>query len=272
MPRSSPAKRSFSPARASREQSRLSEDNLGPAWQVKSPRRASSPARVKSSPAAAQARPKSKPKPGFPTFEERTRRLKSLAAQAPALVSSYKLSCFAYSVTGVFYLLRLPHLPPAYQTTPLCSGPVLALLLILQGCCSFAHDAPFTFGVRSWMGLPLGPWLSWVDRALATTLTVTGEGFVASGHTDCRAVLPTLTAPFMTIFSTHDEQFFKRKDVEAYHAKVGSDLIGEANEELVVWETDAEGGKCGHMVPFENPKEFVACVVRNIAKAKTDNV
>ena len=85
-------------------------------------------------------------------------------------------------------------------------------------------------------------------------------------------MLPTLTAPFMTIFSTHDEQFFKRKDVEAYHAKVGSDLIGEANEELVVWETDAEGGKCGHMVPFENPKEFVACVVRNIAKAKTDNV
>ena len=98
------------------------------------------------------------------------------------------------------------------------------------------------------------------------------KGFVASGHTDCRAVLPTLTAPFMTIFSTHDEQFFKRKDVEAYHAKVGSDLIGEANEELVVWETDAEGGKCGHMVPFENPKEFVACVVRNIAKAKTENV
>ena len=79
-------------------------------------------------------------------------------------------------------------------------------------------------------------------------------------------------APFMTIFSTHDEQFFKRKDVEAYHAKVGSDLIGEANEELVVWETDADGGKCGHLVPFENPKEFVACVVRNIAKAKTDNV
>ena len=94
----------------------------------------------------------------------------------------------------------------------------------------------------------------------------------AQGHTDCRAVLPTLTAPFMTIFSTHDEQFFKRKDVEAYHAKVGSDLIGEANEELVVWETDADGGKCGHLVPFENPKEFVACVVRNVAKAKTDNV
>ena len=98
------------------------------------------------------------------------------------------------------------------------------------------------------------------------------KGFVASGHTDCRAVLPTLTAPFMTIFSTHDEQFFKRKDVEAYHAKVGSDLIGEANEELVVWETDADGGKCGHMVPFENPKEFVACVVRNVAKAKTESV
>ena len=54
--------------------------------------------------------------------------------------------------------------------------------------------------------------------------------------------------------------------------RAGSDLIGEANEELVVWETDAEGGKCGHMVPFENPKEFVACVVRNIAKAKTESV
>ena len=52
----------------------------------------------------------------------------------------------------------------------------------------------------------------------------------------------------------------------------GPDLIGEANEELVVWETDADGGKCGHMVPFENPKEFVACVVRNVAKAKTENV
>ena len=53
---------------------------------------------------------------------------------------------------------------------------------------------------------------------------------------------------------------------------MGSDLIGEAKEELVVWETDADGGKCGHLVPFENPKEFVACVVRNVAKAKTENV
>ena len=39
-----------------------------------------------------------------------------------------------------------------------------------------------------------------------------------------------------------------------------------------MWETDADGGKCGHLVPFENPKEFVACVVRNVAKAKTDSV
>ena len=63
----------------------------------------------------------------------------------------------------------------------------------------------------------------------------------------------------MTIFSTHDEQFFKR-DVEA--TRGGSDLIGEAKEELVVWDRRRRR-QVRPLVPFENPKEFVACVVRN---------
>ena len=138
----------------------------------------------------------------LPSVQERTRRLKVLQAFTPVLVYLYKLSCLAYCASGGFYLWRLPHLPPAYRSTPLCSGPLMALLLILQGCCSFTHDALYTFGRRSFLGLPLGPWLSWADRALATTLTFNAVGLALTwppGHT---AIAAAMVASLLLTFPT----------------------------------------------------------------------
>lgn len=104
------------------------------------------------------------------TLEYRTSTLQKLQRTRPQLVSIYALSCWMYSVTGVWYLCVLPKLQPGQQTTALMSGHAFGLLLILQGASSYANDALVTLGKHVYPGR-----LFWTiaDRCLAWLLMIT---------------------------------------------------------------------------------------------------
>ena len=113
----------------------------------------------------------------LPTVEQRTKWLQMIEKKRPKLVGFYALSCWMYSVTGLFYLYVLPKLQPGYETTPLMSGTLFGCLLTLQGALSYANDGLVT------LGRPLKPnRMFWVisDRLCAWTLMLTTFGCVAT--------------------------------------------------------------------------------------------
>eukprot|EP00965_Chrysotila_dentata_P090638 2992160-Pleurochrysis_carterae.AAC.1 len=56
------------------------------------------------------------------TLHERTRRLQKLELNAPALVRVYALSCWAYALSGLWYIYCMPHMPPPFQQAGFLSG------------------------------------------------------------------------------------------------------------------------------------------------------
>ena len=105
-----------------------------------------------------------------PTRAERVARLRTLESTRPGLVRVYRLSCFAYSLTGVIYYWNLGVLPDELRATFLMNGEAFCACLVIQGFLSYINDALGTFD------LPTPPLLSrqtwnYLDRVVASTLT-----------------------------------------------------------------------------------------------------
>ena len=113
----------------------------------------------------------------LPSLEFRTHALAKLEVQRPRLVGLYAMSCWAYSVTGLFYLSCLPRLPDGFATTPLMGGVAFGCLLTVQGALSYCNDALVTLGRPLWPNRTF--WVT-CDRLCAWTLMLTTFGCVAT--------------------------------------------------------------------------------------------
>ena len=105
------------------------------------------------------------------TMPYRLGQLVLLELTHPTLVALYKLSCFAYSFTGVLYWSLLPYLPTDFCTTSLMSSRLFAACLVAQGALSFINDAVCTFGYGPRLPISRGFWLA-ADRCCACSLTL----------------------------------------------------------------------------------------------------
>jgi len=103
----------------------------------------------------------------------RTRALQKLEKTMPARVGLYCASCWAYTLTGVWYLWAMPAMPPVCQSSAFMSGYMFGALLILQGFFSYMNDAVCTLGKDGYFS-----WATWemMDRFLAWTLMINTVG------------------------------------------------------------------------------------------------
>ena len=89
------------------------------------------------------------------------------------------------------------------------------------------------------------------------------KAFISASCTDFTAALSTIKVPFTTFFAAHDGAFFPRSVIEANHALLGTP---RNKRDIVDFEKDVNGDKCGHLIPFENVGRFVDLVARTSAK------
>ena len=131
----------------------------------------------------------------LPTLQQRTQTLQRMERDMPRLLSFYAFSSFSYSVTGLFYLCCLPHLPMGFRHTHIFSGATFGWLLTLQGLVSYCNDGLLTLGYALWPAKVF--WLI-CDRTLAFTLMMTTYGIVATwpsaGPGDPRNTISSLLA------------------------------------------------------------------------------
>jgi len=126
--------------------------------------------------------------------QARTRMLQKLEKTMPSRIRLYCLSCWAYTLTGAWYLWALPLMPPVCQSSALMSGRMFGGLLVLQGFFSYMNDAVCTLGKDGYL-----TWATWeaLDRLLAWTLMVNtvctamvwGQGDASGGERAHRARL-----------------------------------------------------------------------------------